>query len=727
MMLFKLSVSNLKKSMKDYAVYFFTLILGIAIFYIFNAIETQSAMLVISQDTREIIKLINNMLSGVSVFVAFVLGFLIIYASNFLMKRRKKEFGLYILLGMGKRKVSLILFIETLIIGIISLGIGLLLGIGLSQVTSIFVASMFDVSIEKYRFVFSDTAFVKTLVYFIIIYVVVILFNTICVNRFKLIDLLTGSKKSEKATLKNPYVCVAVFAVAAGMLGFDYYRVCDINNLTDFKEFVCYIAMGCVGTFLFFWSLSGILFALVHSAKSVYFKGFNSFVFRQMSSKINSNVFSMTVICLMMFVTICVLSSGLTVRNSMANNLNELAAADVQVSKSILDVKQILQEAEAVASQEGDEMQADMTYDSDEIEYYKSFSDEEVRYRAMSLDDYMLAEGLDIVEQLGDYEEVNIYNSVDFLFSDTLKYSSGIINNEGDNSEDYTMSDAINGFYYLDMYIPEDMISLSDYNRLAKLYGNDTLTLSNDEYLIVADYKNMVDIRNAAMSNGLCISVNGRQLHAKTDKCYDGIIEMAGNHINTGIFVIPDDVIGDLKPAEQILTGNYNIEASKNKENIDERINSLAEGKEAVRAGFTINTRIDIKNSAMGLGAMIAFIALYIGMIFLISGAAILALKELSESADNMGRYKILKNLGTDNRQINGAVLKQTVLFFGFPMLLAIVHSIFGMKVSYFIIEVLDTEYMLQSIIITAVLILIVYGGYFVITYNSCKNMIKDV
>lgn len=727
MMLFKLSVSNLKKSMKDYAVYFFTLILGIAIFYIFNAIETQSAMLVISQDTREIIKLINNMLSGVSVFVAFVLGFLIIYASNFLMKRRKKEFGLYILLGMGKRKVSLILFIEILIIGIISLGIGLLFGIGLSQVTSIFVASMFDVSIEKYRFVFSDTAFVKTLVYFIIIYVVVILFNTICVNRFKLIDLLTGSKKSEKATLKNPYVCVAIFAVAAGMLGFAYYRVCDINNLTDVKEFMCYIAMGCVGTFLFFWSLSGILFALVHSAKNVYFKGLNSFVFRQMSSKINSNVFSMTVICLMMFVTICVLSSGLTVRNSMANNLNELAAADVQVFKSIRDVKQIIKEAEAVASQEGDEIQADMAYDSDDIEYYKSLTDEEMRYRAMSLDDYMSAKGLDIVEQLGEYEEINIYHSVDFLLSDTLKYSSGIINNDGNNSDEYSMQDAINGYYFLDKYVPENMISLSDYNRLAKLYGNDTLTLSNDEYLIVADYKNMVDIRNAAMSNGLSISVNGRQLHAKTDKCYDGIIEMAGNHINTGIFVIPDDVIGDLKPAEQILTGNYSIEASKNKEAIDERINSLDEENEAVRAGFTVNTRIDIKNSAMGLGAMIAFIALYIGMIFLISGAAILALKELSESADNMGRYKILKNLGTDNRQINGAVLKQTVLFFGFPMLLAIVHSIFGMKVSYFIIEVLGTEYMLQSIIITAVLILIVYGGYFVITYNSCKNMIKDV
>ena len=108
-MLFKLSFSNMKKSLKDYAVYFFTLILGVAIFYLFNAIETQTTMLKISEETREIVKLINTTLSGVSVFVAFILGFLVIYASNFLMKKRKKEFALYILLGMGKRKISLIL------------------------------------------------------------------------------------------------------------------------------------------------------------------------------------------------------------------------------------------------------------------------------------------------------------------------------------------------------------------------------------------------------------------------------------------------------------------------------------------------------------------------------------------------------------------------------------------------------------------------------------------
>ena len=114
MMLYKLSIKNIKKSIKDYAIYFFTLILGVAIFYVFNALDSQTVMMDVSSSTLDLIELMMSMLSGVSVFVSFILGFLIIYASRFLIKRRNKEFGIYLTLGMSKRKISLILFFETL-------------------------------------------------------------------------------------------------------------------------------------------------------------------------------------------------------------------------------------------------------------------------------------------------------------------------------------------------------------------------------------------------------------------------------------------------------------------------------------------------------------------------------------------------------------------------------------------------------------------------------------
>ena len=141
--------------MRDYAIYFFTMIIGVSIFYVFNAIGTQTSFLKISKDTRDIVELLKTMLSGVSVFVSVTLGLLIVYASRFLMKRRNKEFALYLLLGLGKGKISAILFIETIFIGLISLAAGLVIGIGLSQLMSALVANLFEADMTDYTFTVS--------------------------------------------------------------------------------------------------------------------------------------------------------------------------------------------------------------------------------------------------------------------------------------------------------------------------------------------------------------------------------------------------------------------------------------------------------------------------------------------------------------------------------------------------------------------------------------------
>ena len=335
-MLCKLSLKNITKSMKDYAIYFFTLILGVAIFYVFNAIDSQTVMFKVSGRTYEIIKLMTSILSAISVFVSFILGFLIIYASRFLIKRRNKEFAIYLTLGMSKRKISLILFFETLLIGLISLIIGLGLGVVLSQLMSILVANMFEADMTKFQFVFSQSACLKTLIYFGIMYLIVIIFNTIIINKYKLIDLLSSSKKSEKVKLKNPYVCIVIFIISVIVLGLAYYLVTDgFEKLTTADQILIPIIMGIVSTFTLFWSMSGLILKLVMSLKNIYYKGLNSFIVRQISSKINTMVFSMTIICLMLFVTICVLSSSLSLKNSMTKNLKELVPMDIEFTKPV--------------------------------------------------------------------------------------------------------------------------------------------------------------------------------------------------------------------------------------------------------------------------------------------------------------------------------------------------------------------------------------------------------
>lgn len=334
MMLFKLSLKNIKKSFKDYAIYFLTLILGVAIFYVFNSMDSQQAMLDISSSTREIIKLMLSLLAGVSVFVSFILGFLIVYANNFLIKRRKKEFGVYMTLGMGKGKISKILFIETLIIGIISLIVGLIIGIFASQLMSVVVAKMFEADMTGYKFVFSQAAMVKTIIYFGIMYLLVMIFNTVTISNYNLIDLLTASKKNEKVKLKNKKLSVLMFLVSIGILALAYYKVTSDANILSGKQLLMAIALGVVGTFLFFWSLSGFLLKLIQSNKKIYLKDLNAFVLRQIDSKINTTVFSMTVIYYAIFYNKHFIFS-LSLNKSLRDNLTEVTPADISITKSM--------------------------------------------------------------------------------------------------------------------------------------------------------------------------------------------------------------------------------------------------------------------------------------------------------------------------------------------------------------------------------------------------------
>lgn len=665
--------------MKDYAIYFFTLILGVAIFYIFNAIETQSAMLKISNDTREIVKLLTQIMSWVSVFIACVLGFLVIYASRFLMKRRNKEFGLYLVLGMGKRKVSLILFFETLIIGIISLVVGIIIGIGASQFTSFLVASMFQADMSKYQFVFSSQACIKTILNFVLIYVIVIIFNTFSINKCKLIDLFQGNRKNEKIKLKNPIICGIIFAISIVMLIIAYYNVtAGYSKITNGKQLAIYIVMGCVGTFLFFWSVSGLLLKVVSSMKGIYYKGLNTFTFRQMSSRVNTNVFSMTIISLMLFITICVLSSGLYIRNSLNDSLKQGVPADINFNKVV-----------NLSKEDG-------------------YGKKEVESSNKSIFQFFEENGYNIEPYLKEYVDLYIYQSENVTLNDTLGN-----NDEKDDSP--TM-----------LEVPENIVKVSDYNRLARFYGKDTIELNDDEYIVLCDYSPMIKLRNKSLKAGVKINVFGNELIPKYKECQEGFIEMSGNPSNTGIIIVPDGIVDENHKIREFIAANYSMDDKKEVEKFEQKVEKIYDETRWNYMVPMVNTKNNIIDSAVGIGAIGAFIGLYIGVILLISGAAILALKELSESADNVERFRMIRKLGADEKQINKALFRQTALFFIFPLALAIVHSIFGMMFSKQILDFIGTKMIGPSIGMTAIILLVIYGGYFLISYFCSKNIIKE-
>lgn len=659
-MLFKLSLKNIKKSFKDYAIYFLTLVLGVAIFYVFNAMDSQQAMLELNDAEKEIIGLMNEFLGGVSIFVAIVLGFLIIYASRFLIKRRKKEFGIYLTLGMGKRDVSKILLMETFIIGIISLVAGLIIGIIASQFMSIVVANLFEADMSEFTFVFSKAAAIKTIFYYVIIYLIVMIFNVFAVTKYKLIDLLNASKKGEKIKVRSLGLSVVIFLIAAVILGVAYYFA--TQRLDSLDLFGTSILLGIIGTFLLFFGISGFILKLVQSNKKLYLKNLNIFILRQINSKVNTTVFSMSIICLLLFFTITIFSSAWSINVSLKNDLQYGTPADVLV----------------------------YTYSDAEGKTAKNILTK-VGYN---------------LDNFAEYTESYTYGF------DTVTVGSLLTPILNDVQKDYPN-------LLVDNYLP--VMTISDYNKIASFYGNQTYTLNEDEFILVADYEQMLQYENKALAKGVTIQIGDKTLHNKYKECVEGLLQMSGNKANTGIVVVPDDI--DISSSE--ITKNFL--AANFKGDKDEANSELMSYMDEINGeGAVADTKIDIYTASTGLRAIMIFIGLYLGIIFLISSAAILALKELSDSSDNKEKYGMLRRIGVDDRKLNKALFIQIGIFFMLPLLVAIIHSVFGIMSASKIMESMSVTTNISSIAMTALLIIAIYGGYFIVTYFTSKRIINE-
>lgn len=687
-MLFKLSIKNMRKTIKDFAIYVLTLVLGVAIFYMFNSLDSQEAMMQVSSSTRELIKLMITMLGFVSVFVAVILGLLIVYANNFLINRRKKEFGTYMMLGMSKGQISRILLIETIFVGIISLIVGLVIGVFASQFMSVLVGKLFAADMSKFEFVFSKDACIKTCIYFAVMYIAVMIFNTFTISRYKLINLLNASKKNEQIKIKNLWVCILVFIIGVVILGYAYYKVTGgVNELSTADTILPIILMGIVGTILVFWSVSGFILKLVQLRKNIYLKDVNMFVLRQLHNKINTTVVSMSIICLMLFMTITILSSALSLNNTMRKDLEDTTPVDLNLYKTAN-----LPENEKMSKAQIEDSRKTMI---------------------QTLED----NGFDMTK-LKDVVEIPIYATNELTWRDTLSPVYDEVKQQFPN---------------LLYETAEEIVKVSDYNKVARLYGNIEYQLKDDEYIILCDFDNMKNLRNKALKADSTITIAGKEYKSKYDECQNGYIYMAGSHINNGIVLVPDscNLTEDMKE-ETFLAANYNATTEEEKEEIEKICTGETEtefSKNLNEKDITIDgmTKIAIIESSLGVSTIVLFIAIYLGIIFLIASSAILALKQLTESSDNKQRYAILRKIGADEKMINGALFKQIGIFFLMPLILAIIHSIFGIQFVMTMMSVLaNAKELLPSAIATAVIIGVIYGAYFMATYLGSKNIIKE-
>ncbi len=653
-MLTKLVFKNVGKSMQDYTVYFFTLVFGVSIFYMFNSIYAQKEIMVVTEILTDSMIALRKILSVISVFVAVILGFLIVYANSFFIRRRKKEMGIYMTLGMSKGKISAILVLETFLMGLLALIAGLILGVFGSQFMSVFTAKIFEADMTAYKFIFSPDAAVKSILYFAVIFLTVIIFNTIAVNKYKLIDLIYGGRKNESLKIRRTKLSVLDFLVSIVFLGTAYGLVLKNGIININRIFLWSIILGIAGTLLFFFSLSGILTKLIQSNRKLYYKNLTMFVTRQLTSKINTNFISISVVSIVLLLVIGIFSTGYSMKNILSADLKETAPYDVSF-------------------------------------YGDGKGNHKTIYESLPLS----IKGIDAISH-----EYSIYRG-DLHFKDYPVDYSSLSFDIGKRGVDFVM--------------------FSDFQKFIEMQGKEKNDLPGNGYFIIATGDVYLHIAQQFLDRNVTITLGGKTLQPKGE-----VQNIKLSNSDSGITFVVDDGFSEIldKSPDQVL--NMICKTGEGSKELQEKLIQYRNSEDYQEKGFWYySSRDEIYASSLAMKAIISFLAIYLGIVFMVACAAILAIQQLAQASDNKERYALLRKLGAEKKMLDRALFVQILCYFLLPFILGIVHSIVGLTAVNDVMMAFERVNVMDSVLIPALFIVFIYGVYFGLTYIGCKHILR--
>ncbi|OUP07307.1 ABC transporter permease [Collinsella sp. An2] len=726
-MLCKIALGNVRRAGKDYLVYLLTLTLAVTVFYAFNTISLQVDIAGVTQENAGMGETLGSIISGLTVFLAVVMGFLMVYANNFIMKRRKKEFGLYQVLGMSRGQVARIMALETLFVSLAALVLGVVLGLALSQLMVFFTASLFKTQIANFHFFFSVGAFMTTVGCLVAIFLVTLIFNLRVVARARIIDLMSASRKNETIKTRNPWVSAAIFIVGLAAIIVAYVRLLNDGLPYDgspqaMQAFLITTIIVVVGTILFFFGLSGFLLKALQGARGIYWRGLNMVTLRQLAAKVNTVSFSMAMIAMILFLAITSVTAGMSLASVMNENVDR--GTPVDFTRCLV----------YFSPQTVDEMNASGDAPEDPSPTHYAVATEPVDLmKASEADTFMSGERegqpFDLQSIVGDYVEVNAYDST------PLGTDAPVVSLQG-------LCDAVN------MPLPKGVsdagvetlglmvMRASDYNAYRAFRGMDALDVGEDGYTLLSDMGDTVNrVYNAVLGQGIGLTIGGRSLHPVQDRVdvEASVFINSSMGMNSGTIVLPDDVVDSLNLPLYYgyLLCNYadGVSVQDGDDYVSEprSYGEITNSQGDVVAGWGVEaTRTTTYQSVDSMNGLISYLAIYIGFVLVVACAAILTIQQLSGVADAGPNYRILSELGTSTREISHSVLVQQAIFFVFPLVMGIAHSCVALSVIIELVALFGGMSIGGTVGLTAAIFVVAYGGYFLVTYLMSKGIIRD-
>ncbi len=720
-MVLKVALRNIRRSLRDYAIYFITIVFGVAIFYAFNSIGSQEILFEIASEANtDIFELTSDIMGMFSIVIAFVLGFLVIYANQFLIRRRKREFGLYLALGMRSGSVSRLVLAETVIVGVASLAVGLLIGVALSQALSFVTAALFGTTLNasEYQFVFSPEAFCSTLASFVVIYVIVAIFNTAVVSKAKLVDLMAADRKNERSAVRNPWVCLVVFLISLVVIACSYWQL-DINGFQQLDDvhFVAATVLMLVGTLLLFWSLAGFVIAVLTRARGVYLRGLVPFVTRQVASRINTAFASLWAVCVILFFSITTFSCGMGLVQVFAGSIEDATPYDSTLRADVFY----------------EDVRSSVRPESPSHDYRRqlmSEQDPETYALATSWDFDVLSMIRTLAPEFDSFAEgaqLDVYEMAGVTYGSLAGEDVALVTDPSSDASVRTQNVCV--------------VGLSQYNASCALVGKRPIELESGQF---------------AIGNTMEATQEGAETLAKAqveldilDQTYAAQREVLHDQMETNamlstalMLIVPDEAIDALKDAGAIPFTTYvNVVYKDGVENGDAALSAalskVASPKQSGvdqyygfhRTAWPLSSRVDrteMIEQAGGLRMLITYLAVYIGFVFLMATSMVLAIQQLSNVADSTGRYRTLFDLGCDLPMIDRALFVQVAVYFLAPLLIAVCHAACAISViSGSLFDLLGIS-VSGPIGLTVLLVAVVYGAYFLVTFLASRAIVRS-
>ncbi|ERK42124.1 ABC transporter permease [Faecalitalea cylindroides] len=606
---FRLAFDNLKKNAKMYIPFVLSCILTIMMYYMVSSLSMNPNMMnMIGGDVmQQILSL------GIYVITVFAVIFLF-YTNSFLIKRRKREFGLFNILGMEKKHLSIVIALESMIVFLVSMVLGIGIGILLDKAFYLLIAKMLNASIAL-GFYISYQSIVNSIILFLIIFVLMYLFSLIQINLSNPIELLHGDQHGEKEP-KTKWLLAIIGLIC---LGTGYYMSVSIQDpVTAFAFFMVAVILVVIGTYMLFTAGSIVILKLLRKNKRYYYKTNHFISVSNMIYRMKQNAVGLGNICILSTMVLVMLSTTISLWVGMNDIIETRFPRDITVSINSVDSNQALYTID------------DMNY---AIEQAGIQTEDELVYRTLSVSAFNQGNTYTFGNENMSLQDIS---NVVVLYFITL--------------DDYNRTEGTNV-----SLAPDEVLVFPS----GKQFDHKTIDIASNTFKVkgILDSIKADSNYSANLQNSMFVVVDSMDTLFMIDDLQKQAYGDNASYIHTSYdFNLSKSEEMSVKEATDALIANYPGDTTY----------------------MMVDTQEGNYEDLLSLYASFLFIGIFLSFLFIMATVLIMYYKQITEGYEDKKRFEIMQKVGLDKREVKKTINSQVLTVFFLPLVVAAIHIVFA-------------------------------------------------